>query len=130
MTDRLTSVLAALSDADLAQLRFLADDAHGQTTSLLAAISHAAEGEFHRCGGVDFQMLPRGDAIDEGDLDAAHRLAVAFHSAIAGRFQSPQVVRDLMVRIRWSHHTRNWTPIAAVTPNLEEDALVAPHRTR
>jgi hypothetical protein len=99
MGDRLSAALVALCDADLAQLRSLADDAHGQTAGLLAAISHAADWEFHRRGGVDFEMLPLGEAIDEGDLDAALGLAVAFHASIADRFQAPQVVREVIVAI-------------------------------
>ena len=59
----ITAALAALSDGDLAQLRSLADDAHGQSAGLLAAISHAADWEFHRRGGLDFEMLPLGDAL-------------------------------------------------------------------
>jgi hypothetical protein len=42
MDRHLTDALAALSDADLARLRSVADDAHGQTAGLLAAISHAS----------------------------------------------------------------------------------------
>jgi len=95
----ITAALAELSDADLAQLRSLADDAHGQTAGLLAAISHTADWEFHRRGGIDFEMLPLGDAIDEGDLDAALGLAVAFHSSVADRFQAPQVVREVIIAI-------------------------------
>jgi len=44
-------------------------------------------------------MLPLGDAIDEGDLDAALGLAVAFHSSVADRFQAPQVVREVIIAI-------------------------------
>ena len=99
MRARLPSALAALSDADLAQLRSLADEAQGQTAGLLAAISHAADWEFHRRGGIDFEMLPLGDAIDEGDLDAALGHAVAFHASIADRFQDAPKVRDVIVAI-------------------------------
>jgi hypothetical protein len=99
MRDRLTAALSTLSDADLGQLRSLSDDAHGQTAGLLAAISHAADWEFHRRGGVDFEMLPLGEAIDEGDLDAALGHAVAFYASIADRFVDPATVRELLVAV-------------------------------
>jgi len=44
-------------------------------------------------------MLPHGDAIDEGDLDAAPGLAVAFHSSIAAGFQAPEEARRVIVGI-------------------------------
>ena len=91
--------LAALSDNDLAGLRELADDAHGNAAGLVAAISHAADWEFHRRGGIDFEMLPLGEAIDEGDLDAALGHAVAFHASIADRFQDAPKVREVIVAI-------------------------------
>ena len=99
MPDRLTAALAALSDSDLERLRELADEARGRTAGLLAAISHAADWEYHRRGGIDFDMLPLGDAIDEGDLDAALGMAVAFHGSIADRFTDPATVRELLVAI-------------------------------
>ena len=99
MRAHLTAALAALFDADLVQLQLLADDAHGQTAGLLAAISHAADWEFHRRGAVNFEMLPLGEAIDEGDLDAALGLAVAFHASIADRFRHPAEVREVIVAI-------------------------------
>ena len=99
MGDYLTTALAALSDADLAQLRSLADEAHGQTAGLLAAISHAADWEFHRRGGIEFEMLSLGDAIDEGDLDAALGLAIAFHASVADRFADARKVREVLVAI-------------------------------
>ena len=40
-----------------------------------------------------------GEAIDEGDLDAALGLAVAFHGSIADRFVDPETVRELLVAI-------------------------------
>ena len=99
MGDRLTAALSGLSDADLAQLRSLADESHGQTAGLLAAISHAADWEIHHRGGIDFEMLPLGEAIDEGDLDAALGHAVAFHASIADRFQDAPKVREVIVAI-------------------------------
>lgn len=51
--DRLTAVLAALCDADLEVLRNLAGEAHGHSAGLLAAITHAADWEFRRRGGVE-----------------------------------------------------------------------------
>jgi len=99
MVDHLRIALAALSDADLGQLRGLADEAHGPTAGLPAAISHAADWEFHRRGGIDFEMLPLGEAIDEGDLDAALGHAVAFHALIADRFQDAPKVREVIVAI-------------------------------
>ena len=99
MTDHLASALAAISEADLAQLRALADEAHGPAAGLLAAISHAADWEFHRRGGIEFEMLPLGEAIDEGDLDAALGHAVAFHASIADRFQDVPKVREMIVAI-------------------------------
>ena len=98
-SDRLTDALAALRDSDLDLLRQLADEAHGPTAGLLAAIKHAADWEYHRRGGIDFEMLPLGDAIDEGDLDAALGMAVAFHASIADRFNDPPAVRALLVAI-------------------------------
>jgi hypothetical protein len=95
----LTSALAALSDADLEVLRELADEARGPTAGLLAAIEHAADWEYHRRGGIDFEMLPLGEAIDEGDLDAALGMAVAFHGSIADRFNHPATVRAVLVAI-------------------------------
>lgn len=97
--DRLTAALASLSDDDLAVLRKLADDAHGRTAGLLAAITRAADWEFRRRGGIDFEMLPLGEAIGEGDLDAALGLAVAFHASIADRFQHPALVREMFVGV-------------------------------
>ena len=44
-------------------------------------------------------MLPLGEAIDEGDLDAALGLAVAFHASIADRFDHPAQVREVIVAI-------------------------------
>ena len=97
--DRLTAVLASLCDADLEVLRELADGAHGHPAGLLAAITHAADWELRRRGGIDFEMLPLGEAISEGDLDAALGLAVAFHASIADRFQHPAQVREVLVAI-------------------------------
>jgi hypothetical protein len=45
-------------------LRELADDPTRPTDSLPAAISHAADWEHHRRGGIDFDMLPLDEAID------------------------------------------------------------------
>ena len=98
-SDRLTAALAALRDPDLEVLRQLADEAHGPTAGLLAAIEHASDWEWHRRRGVDFEMLPLGEAIDEGDLDAALGMAVAFHGSIADRFTDPATVRELLVAI-------------------------------
>jgi hypothetical protein len=97
--DRLTAALAALPDPNLEVLRELADQAHGRTAGLLAAIEHASDWEWHRRRGVDFEMLPLGEAIDEGDLDAALGMAVAFHGSIADRFIDPATVRELLVAI-------------------------------
>jgi hypothetical protein len=69
--DRLTAALVALSDDDLRLLRELADDAMGPNSGILAAISHAADWELHRRGGIDFERLPLVQAIDPADLDAA-----------------------------------------------------------
>jgi hypothetical protein len=98
-SDRLTDALAALRDSDLDLLRQLADEAHGPTAGLLAAIEHAADWEYHRRGGIDFEMLPLGEAIEEGDLDAALGTAVACHASIADRFQHPALVREVIVAI-------------------------------
>lgn len=99
MTDRLAAALTALSDADLGVLCELAGETQGPTAGLLAAIEHAADREWHRRRGVDFEMLPLGDAIAEGDLDAALGHAVAFHASIADRFVDPATVRELLVGI-------------------------------
>ena len=42
---------------------------------------------------------------------------------LAGRHALYQAARDSNPR-RWSGHTRNWTPIGAVTLNPERDILV------
>jgi hypothetical protein len=97
--DRLAAVLASLCDADLEVLRELADEAHGHPAGLLAAITHAADWEFRRRSGIDLEMLPLGEAISEGDLDAALGLAVAFHASIAHRFQHPALVREMIVGV-------------------------------
>ena len=97
--DRLTAVLASLCDADLEVLRELAGEAHGHPAGLLAAITHAADWEFRRRGGIDFEMLPLGEAISVGDLDAALGLAVAFHASIADRFKHPALVRKMIVGV-------------------------------
>jgi len=99
MRDRLTTALAALSDADLEVLREVADEARGPTAGLLAAIEHASDWEWHRRRSVDFEMLPLGEAISEGDLDAALGYAVAFHGSIADRFIDPATVRELLVAL-------------------------------
>jgi hypothetical protein len=52
MADHLAAALSRLSDNDLAVLRELADDAHGKTAGLLAAISHAADWEFRNRPGI------------------------------------------------------------------------------
>jgi len=99
MVDRLTDALAAPPSAGLGVLRELADDATGPTAGLLAAISDTADWEHHRRSGIDFDMLPLGEAIDEGDFDAAFALAVALHASIADRFQHPAQVREATVAI-------------------------------
>ena len=97
--DRLTAVLASLCDADLEVLRELAGEARGHPAGLLAAITHAADWECRRRSGINFEMLPLGEAISEGDLDAALGLAVAFHASIADRFKHPVLVRETIVRV-------------------------------
>jgi hypothetical protein len=97
--DRLTAALASLCDADLSALRGLADEADGRPAGLLAAITHAADWEFRRRRGIDCEVLPLGDAISEGDLDAALGLAIAFHASIADRFQHPAPVREVIVGV-------------------------------
>jgi hypothetical protein len=52
-----------------------------------------------RRGGIEFDMLPLGEVIDEGDLDAALGLAVAFPASIPDRFQHPVQVREVIVAI-------------------------------
>ena len=97
--DRLTGILASLCDADLEVLRELADDVHGRPAGILAAITRAADWEFRRRVGIDFEMLPLGEAISEGDLDAVLGLAIAFHASIADRFKYPALVRELFIGV-------------------------------
>jgi hypothetical protein len=97
--NRLAAVLASLCEADLNALRELAGEARGHPAGLLAAITHAADWEFHRCGGIDIEMPPLGEPISEGDLDAALGLAVAFHASIADRFKHPALVREMIVGV-------------------------------
>lgn len=97
--DRLTATLASLSDRDLGTLRELANAAHGRPAGLLAAITRAVDWELRRRGGIDFDLLPLGEAIGEGDLDAALGLAVAFHASIADRFEHPARMRDMFVGV-------------------------------
>ena len=96
--DRLTTALAALSDRDLEALRELAP-ARGRVAGLLAAITHAADWESRRRDGIDFDLLPLGEAIPEGDLDTALGLAAAFHASIADRFEHPALVRQVIVGV-------------------------------
>ena len=97
--DRLAAALAALSDHDLGVLRELANVAHRRPAGLVAAITHAAHWEARRRDGIDFEMLPLGEAIGEGDLDAALGLAIAFHASIADRFEQPALVREMIVGV-------------------------------
>ena len=127
MGDYLTTALAALSDADLAQLRSLADEAHGQTAGLLAAISHAADWEFHRRGGIDFEMLPLGEAIDEGDLDAALGLSVTYRALNADRFQAS--MGDLAVERRHHETNQRWAHIASSCDRLRTTRSRRPWRS-
>lgn len=99
VADRLTAALAALSDRDLEALRELANAAHGRLAGLLAAITHAADWEARRREGIDVELLPLGEAISEGDLDAALGMAVAFHASIADRFEQPALVREMFVGV-------------------------------
>ena len=95
MADRLTAACMALCDADLTVLRELAHEAHGQTAGLLAAISHAADWEFHLRGGIDFEMLPLVRAINPADLDAALALA----AGLADRLRDVPGIRALIAAV-------------------------------
>lgn len=97
--DRLAATLAALSDNDLEVLREFANVPHRRPAGLVAAITHAAHWEARRRDGIDFELLPLGEAIGEGDLDAALGLAVAFHASIADRFEHPARVREMIVGV-------------------------------
>ena len=95
MRNHLHTGLAALSDADLAKLRSLADDAAGPTVGLLAALSHAADHELHQRSGIDFERLPMAQAIDPADLDAALALA----AGLADRLHDTPAVRALIAAV-------------------------------
>jgi hypothetical protein len=97
--DRLTAALAALSDRDLEVLRELASVTQRPLAGLLAAVTHTADWEARRRDGIDFGLLPLGEAISEGDLDAALGLAIAFHESIADRFEHPGLVREMIVGV-------------------------------
>jgi hypothetical protein len=97
--EHLTATLAALSDRDLEILRELANVADRRPAGLLAAITRAADWEARRRDGMACELLPLGEAISDGDLDAALGLAVAFHASIAGRFEQPARVRAMIVGV-------------------------------
>jgi hypothetical protein len=127
MDQRLTDARAAQSSADVEVLGALADEANGQTAGLLAAISHAADWEFHRRGGIDFEMLPLGEAIDEGDLDAALGLSVTYRALNADRFQAS--MGDLAVERRHHETNQRWAHIASSCDRLRTTRSRRPWRS-